>query len=236
MQHRNESNQQENDSKVYKKLSSGQSLTSEDLALILDGNSIDNVVKQKYENAALNEELNEYFKEKRELQQTALENTLSGIVEYMWRKEYESQQIVEAEKHKSTDALEDFYSEEYFIMDASSEKDWMNNLIKNMFPEHEHIHMREQLSKVEEIAEKSGLKVDVPRTMIAVLALANQSPTLKAFLFSDKNPEGVAERILHVGQHLKNIDFRGTEENIKPYLDKMEEKFSEKKQARFKPN
>ncbi len=206
MQHTNKGNEPLTDPMVYEKLFRGEPLTTEALRLILDSNSIENVVKQEYDNLMLNIELTEAYKDKRELKLAVLASILRGITEYMeWQQEQKAQ-IQDAKKQQQM--LAEFDLEEAAI-ESSTEKGWIEKLLESLLPE-EHQHYHAHLYSKIEAASKNP---EDRRAIKAVLLLAAHSDTIKAFIFPEKNPahdhekhcQLIMDRILHVGATLKHV-------------------------------
>lgn len=226
MKDRNTSNKPLTDRSVYGKLTRGEPLTTEDLELILDSNSVDNIVKLNYENLMTNIELDKYFEEKRELKEAALAS-IAGIIEYIvWQEEQKNQQAQETIKQQM---LAEFDLEEYPTIESSNEKGWMSkfieNLFSNLFSKEEQGTYDDLESKIEETAKNSGKNIDA-RTIKAALSLATGSPTLQAFMFhrdpahkDDYHCQLVANRILHVASVLQEIHPHKFMKDIKTHLE-----------------
>lgn len=227
MQDRDVNNKPYNDRSVYGKLTRGEPLSTEDVELILDSNSIDNIVKIKYENLQANLELDEYLKEKQELKEAVLAS-LEGILEYiLWQEEQKFEKTQEILKQQQTLAEEEFNLEEYALIENSTEKEgWMDKLIKEIFPKEEQSTYNDLEQNIERTAKDSNQKLEM-RAIHVVLKLANGSPALKAFIFH-KDPahmddhhyhcQFAANRILYVASILQDIHPHKFMNQIKTHL------------------
>lgn len=228
LQDRDVSNKPYNDRSVYGKLTRGEPLTTEDFELILDSNSIDNIVKINYENLQANLELDEYLKEKRELKEAVLAS-LGGILEYLlWQEEQKLEQAQNILKQQQNLAEEEFNLEEYPLIESSTEKGWINKLIKELFPKKEQSIYENLEKNIERTAKDSNQKLDM-RAIHAVLKLASGSHSLRAFIFhkdpshnDDHHCQLAADRILHVASILQDIHLHKFMNESKPHLIKNE--------------
>lgn len=217
-------NTQTDDTQAYKKWGRGDALTYFEELCVFDDNSIENPPKQARENLELIAELNEYFKEKKEKEKALIIDLKLQIYDYMVWQQTRDAEAFAATVRAQQNSMADSYRRDEDRLMKESPTGWIENLLKNLFPQKEQDYYRSFLeSSIKEASE------DKKSTITNVLKLAACHGHIREFIF--ENPEKhdkkqhcqlIMQRIFCVGEALN--DTRSNEMIQRHILMKIAEK------------